>query len=526
MEHVKDRIASESLQQITTRPEKRETQQASNRSVRVTRRSRQAANSSTGQRRHHKLYYIWYFANTIWAILAFPMGVSVIAFVRNHRKQNAHETTASLPFAFTAIPTHRAAADAGSLLNAVQEGAGVRDDEKCLKRKSHVDDTWKPPFVDQIEEYPYVQPAQKPVFCIFNHSSYQRPEDWAFRTGLINGHMCTHVVYASAKITNDELDSANPIFDIVKDGFKNLALLKFKYPHLKVLVSFGEYEKDTANLSVLASSEARRATFARNVLAWLVENDYDGVNINWMHPSGPCGSPEDGNNLVKMIEQLRAVISRNRTVALTVPSSKALRRDGYDLRLLEPSVDYFIVQTHDLHSSGSNMTHCACPYMSDDRSLSSVLTDVLKELPSTFDSERVCFSITFSGTSFRLAATPSVRLSELAKRTVGAGSHGTITRTKGRLAFYEACRLQGPDPFMDFRELCSYKTQGRDWVGYETPVSLSSKLSEVFRRFKTQCVAVWDMDMDDFKGVCGLGKVPLLRAVYEEVAAVGQPYQS
>ncbi|KAH6928433.1 hypothetical protein HPB50_015905 [Hyalomma asiaticum] len=55
------------------------------------------------------------------------------------------------------------------------------------------------------------------------------------------------------------------------------------------------------------------------------------------------------------------------------------------------------------------------------------------------------------------------------------------------------------------------------WIGYESPTSLSSKISEIFRKLKIYCVALWDIDMDDAKGTCGLGRTPLLATVHREL---------
>ncbi|CAN7989033.1 unnamed protein product [Ixodes hexagonus] len=388
----------------------------------------------------------------------------------------------------------------------------------CVRERSPLNNLWKPPFTDRIEDYPYVEPVRGPMFCVFNHSSYQRHQDWAFRTGYINGHLCTHVIYASAMVSDDELVSANPAFDIVKEGFRNLALLKSKYTHLKVLVSFGEYESGTANLSLLTSSPTRRNAFALNVRSWLDEYDYDGVNIHWMHPAGQCGSPDDSENLVKMVEELRSIFAKNYTISMTLTPSTALRERGYDLRSLVRTVDHFIVQTHDLYDSGSATVHCACPYASGERSLSNVLAEVTTELAAV-SADKLCFGISLGGISFRISDDSSSRgARQMPRKAYGAGAEGKYTGTKGKLAFYETCLMKDVDSFLDFRELCTYVVRERDWVGYETPLSLTSKLSEVFRKFRVSCVAVWDMDMDDFKGVCKLGRTPLLNAVNREVA--------
>ncbi|KAG0410913.1 hypothetical protein HPB47_011977 [Ixodes persulcatus] len=502
------------MEQIAIRPERP--------TRKTTRGVRSRGSSSLTERSHSKFYYFWYFANTIWAVLAFPLGLSAISFVRNHRKQNVTTTpspAAIAPVASAQTRTRLLAADPETL--AVRKSKNVemgQSGKSCNRERLPLNKTWRPPFTDFVEDYSYVEPVKGPVFCVFNHSSYKRHQDWAFRTGYINGHLCTHVIYASAMISEDELVSADPAFDIVKEGFRNLALLKSRYAHLKVLVSFGEYEKDTAILSLLTSSPTRRTAFALNVRSWLNEYDYDGVNVHWMHPAGRCGSSEDSPNLVKMVEKLRSVIDKNYTISLTFTSSATLRKRGYDLRDFVHAVDHFIVQTHDLYDSTSATVHCACPYSNGEWSLSRVLAEVTTELKEVA-AAKLCFGVSLGGISFRIRGISSVQGSKQKfDKEYGVGMEGEYTRTRGRLAFYEACSMKNVESFLDFRELCSFMVREHHWIGYETPLSLASKLSEVFRKFGVSCVAVWDIDMDDFKGACKLGQTPLLSAVNREVA--------
>ncbi|XP_050026767.1 chitinase-3-like protein 1 [Dermacentor andersoni] len=504
--------------------DKKPTVPSSRKLLQTAKTSRRAARSKEGAappQQHRRMYYVWFFANMAWAVLAFPLGVGAISLARNYqmyRDQKDHVLEWKTRWAQTTkpAPAFRHAWSGVASRSTRASDVPYRESKECRKPRVLPESPWKPPFTDPIEDYPAADPVDGPIICVFNHSSYRRDKERAFRTGLVNGRLCTHVVYASAKVTGDDLTSADPGFDLVKEGFKNLALLKTKYPHLKVLVSFGEYERGSANLSSLASSAVRRSKFAQNVLSWLIENDYDGVHVHWtIADAGRCGSLHDATRLAKLVAKLRSTLTRNYTIVLTIPPFKT-QRNGYALDDLVANVDYFVVRTHDIHGPDANATHCASPYTSSGPSLTKALVGVVEDLPP-YTTQKICFSLSFAAVSLQLGNKASANRNSAPAKVLGPGIEGNFTRTRGRMAFYEVCALGDSGAFLDFKEICSYREISKNWIGYESPTSLSSKLSEIFRKLKIYCVALWDIDMDDTKGTCGLGRTPLLASVHKEL---------
>ncbi|KAL3201059.1 hypothetical protein MRX96_043154 [Rhipicephalus microplus] len=53
--------------------------------TKATRRTARSRDGKTPLQHHRKMYYIWFFANIAWAVLAFPLGVAAIALARNYQ---------------------------------------------------------------------------------------------------------------------------------------------------------------------------------------------------------------------------------------------------------------------------------------------------------------------------------------------------------------------------------------------------------------------------------------------------------
>ena len=135
----------------------------------------------------------------------------------------------------------------------------------------------------------------------------------------------TQINYAFAQIDPDTLTIA--LENEAHDN-KNLAALRKlrqQNDHLKLLISVGGWS-DSRYFSDAASTAARREKFAASCVDFIVEQELDGVDLDWEYPvsggaPGMVHRPADKQNLTKLLQELRAQLDRQG------------RRDGKDYSL-------------------------------------------------------------------------------------------------------------------------------------------------------------------------------------------------
>ena len=136
--------------------------------------------------------------------------------------------------------------------------------------------------------------------------------NWAqYRSGIakfvpkdIDPFLCTHVIYAFAKI-----DSSNEIAgyeDNDETLYGELDKLKLKNPDLKTLLAVGGWSHEGSAVSPfsrMVSSAGNRKTFIESVIKRLKKFSFDGFNLDWEYPANRGNSPPGDEQLFTVLCQ-------------------------------------------------------------------------------------------------------------------------------------------------------------------------------------------------------------------------------
>ncbi len=181
----------------------------------------------------------------------------------------------------------------------------------------------------------------------------------------------THLNYAFGGIDKEQgtLIMTNP--DTDRKNFEQLRAVKKENPGLRTLISVGGWDESTY-FSVVASTEAKRETFAQSCLDFILTHGFDGIDLDWEYPvsGGPAGiinSPQDRENFTLLLAAIRNKLdARGRidgkkydlTIAGAANSNYLQKIEGRKVAAL---VDHIFVMAYDMHGMWDTYSDLGAP---------------------------------------------------------------------------------------------------------------------------------------------------------------------
>jgi chitinase len=115
-------------------------------------------------------------------------------------------------------------------------------------------------------------------YILFNKRAQYRPEPTRFTPDSINPNLCTHIIFAFAKIDeNYKLASYEWNDDVPNGMYQQVIALKSKNPKLKVLLAVGGWNHGSLLFSNMARNDDLRKTFVESSVNYLLDRDFDGL---------------------------------------------------------------------------------------------------------------------------------------------------------------------------------------------------------------------------------------------------------
>jgi len=182
----------------------------------------------------------------------------------------------------------------------------------------------------------------------------------------------THLVHAFARISAaGEIEIIDTYADLEKTFgddawdqplrgiFNQYIELKAAHPHLKTMIAVGGWF-DSGRFSDVASTAAGREKFARSVRDFVVQYQFDGVDLDWEYPGVATSvnnnvRPEDGENYVRLAQAIRdqfdaqsAIDGKDYLISAAIPAGYD-KYEVIDLAGLAGVLDWINAMTYDYH---------------------------------------------------------------------------------------------------------------------------------------------------------------------------------
>jgi len=366
--------------------------------------------------------------------------------------------------------------------------------------------------------------------CYHTNWSQYRNGKGKFTPDNIDANLCTHIIYAFATVTGANLKPFewNDESTAWSTGMYERAMnLKAKNPSLKILVGVGGWNMGSAPFTAIVNTASHRQLFAKNIVTFLRKHNFDGLDNDWEYPGSRGSPPEDKQNNVLFMEELRRAMDadaqatgRSRLLLTTaIGAGKATIDKGYDFPGLARSVDWFNVMSYDLHGTWESETGHHSPLYPDPSEIGDELHLNVDWVTAYMVSQgmpkdKLVLGIPTYGRSFTLTDASNHGLGAPATK----GVKGRYTGEAGFLSYYEICDMikAGAQVYDIEGQHAKYLVHNNQWVGYENVDTVKAKACYA-KQHDFGGVMFWALPLDDFGGSsCGQGRFPLIKAASQE----------
>lgn len=371
------------------------------------------------------------------------------------------------------------------------------------------------------------------IVCYFTNWSQYRRGAGKYRTDNIDPNICTHIIYAFAKLDGNLLVPTEQNDEDTSWSTGNYELImrhKNTNPDLKVLLAVGGWNMGSPQFTAMVSTPENREEFIDTTVFFLRYRNFDGLDLDWEYPAHRGSPPGDRRRFAQLCRELRAAFEMDgkenyRTPLLltaAVAAGKSIIEAAYDVPVLNDVLDFINIMAYDFHGGWDPVTgHNSPLYMGPweegtDNAFKNVKSAIDTLISLGADARNLVVGLPLYGRSFRLANPDDDGVN---KAALGGGTRGQYTQEAGYLAYYEVCIMRidsATQTFLIKEQSVPYLVNQDQWVGYDDRDSIREKVRYI-RDNGLGGAMTWDISLDDFTGTfCSEGINPILNTIKDE----------
>ncbi|KAH6696866.1 putative class V chitinase [Plectosphaerella plurivora] len=316
----------------------------------------------------------------------------------------------------------------------------------------------------------------------------------------------THLFFAFATIDPVTLEIQPAAREDI-EMYKRLNALKMADPNLRTFIAVGGWAfsdpgPTRTTFSDMARSTASIDKFARSVIRFLQQYDFDGIDIDWEYPVADDrgGRGEDYENIVTFARRMKNALktTKRNGFTITIPASYWYLQH-FDIKGLEPHVDWFNIMSYDLHGTWDMENQWTGPWLNAHTNLTELKDSMDLYWRNGISSDKIVFGTGFYGRAFTVAdpscITPGCRYISGAPRQPCSREVSVMLNNE----IMDVIRETGSKPVLHEKEAVKTLTWGNNWVAYDDEETLAMRAD--FAR--SQClggIMVWAVSHDTRDG--------------------------
>ena len=213
------------------------------------------------------------------------------------------------------------------------------------------------------------------VICYFSNWAGLRSGDGRFIPENIDARLCSHVVYAFAKLDEDSLSMtpSGPKSDLDDKYYKRVKdVVRSTNQQAPVLLSLGGWSDSSGDkYSRLVNNHNARDNFVKKTVKFLELHNFDGLVLEWHFPvcwqsdctKGPASDKQGFASLVT--ELMKAFQPKRLTLGATLSGYKSVIDAAYDVNTLSDNLHFMNIMTYDFRGFWDGQTGHHTPLYQD-----------------------------------------------------------------------------------------------------------------------------------------------------------------
>ena len=208
----------------------------------------------------------------------------------------------------------------------------------------------------------------KKVVCYFSNWASLRSGNGQFLPENIDASLCSHVVYAFAKLDSETLNisPSGPRTDLDQKFYRRVSdVVKKTNPEARLLLSLGGWSDSSGDkYSRLVNDNQAMKTFVKKTSRYLKLHGFEGLVLEWHFPvcwqsdcsRGPGSDRKGFSSLVSLLRQ--EFSSQDLQLAATLSGYRSVIDKAYDVPSLSGNLDFMNIMTYDFRGE------CMCDLQS------------------------------------------------------------------------------------------------------------------------------------------------------------------
>ncbi|XP_076044184.1 chitinase-3-like protein 1 [Oratosquilla oratoria] len=366
------------------------------------------------------------------------------------------------------------------------------------------------------------------VTCYYGSWAVWRPGLGRFDVEDIDPFLCTHIVFGFSGLSNHtwEIEVLDPWNELCDDGgrcaFDRFTALKNQNQALKTILAVGGWNEGSEDYSLMAADPEKRRSFIQSSIELVLKHNFDGLDMDWEYPTFRGGNPEDKENFITLLDELRVELDKHNLLLTAAVSAGKPTVDGaYDVKGMARNMDFLHIMTYDFHGAWENLTHHNAPlkgYFADEGDMIyfNVAFGAQYWIDLGVPKEKLVMGIPTYGRCFTL---DDIKENGMLAHASEPGQKGPYTRIPGTMGYNEICESQIRQDWSVVHDpnLCEPYTFYRGnniWCGYDDPDSAFIK-ARYAKNLGYAGVMVWTIDTDDFRSTCHRRKFHMIKTMKE-----------